>query len=103
MVLSPEEKQKIEAILDIFEQTGWKFKIVGWGIEMSDILRGSKESITCRYRNVLRMIHPDVCHWHLEKQDPECATCERNVKNKLKITKKPNTLKKKRPAQQSFF
>jgi hypothetical protein len=35
--------------------------------------RKKEERVSCEYRGRLRQGHPDVCRWHIEKKDPECA------------------------------
>ena len=38
-----------------------------------DILQ---ERVLCPYKGKLRYIHPEVCKWHMEEDDPECEECD---------------------------
>jgi len=44
----------------------------------SDMLKqkDNNNSLWCGYKNQLRRVHPRVCKWHMEENDPECAGCD---------------------------
>ena len=33
-------------------------------------------SILCPYKGIERPVHPEVCKWHREENDPECECCD---------------------------
>jgi len=36
--------------------------------------------IMCSYKGKPRRVHSEVCRWHREEQDPECAGCHQVTK-----------------------
>jgi len=32
----------------------------------------NEQAVVCRYHGVDRLTHPDVCMWHVERNDAEC-------------------------------
>jgi len=59
------------------------FKDAGWsGVIYPDLKAAmanlnTNNSIWCGYNNQLRRVHPEVCVWHKERNDPGCDGCER--------------------------
>jgi len=43
-------------------------------------------AILCPYKGEPRWIHPAVCEWHREENDPECAKCDPKLRQTEKRT-----------------
>ena len=63
-------------IITAFKAAGWSGTIYR---NVKDALN-QKENIKplwCGYKGQLRRVHPEVCEWHKERNDPGCDGCER--------------------------
>ena len=72
------------------------------GPDTEDQQQQKRQAIICHYHGIERRVHPEVCKWHLEEQDPQCLKCNGKSQEteKQEIIKEPFT---SQTAQKSYF
>lgn len=68
---------EILRIKDTFKTAGFSGTIITGDIDK--YLQDQEDTyLWCNYKNIPRQVHPAVCEWHREENDPECAGCDPN-------------------------
>ena len=63
-------------IIRVFKDAGWS-GVIYRNVNNALAKKDNISPLWCGYKNQLRRVHPEVCKWHMERNDPVCDGCER--------------------------